>query len=121
MTLKMFPKQIVLLVLLATLSSAMDFMTPHVLFYKDGGFEVSIASDPLIHSFAFHGKKNKALDTLEAGTWNGVVKNATGDRMVFREANSMWYIGDQLHFWIHVEYDGQGLDIVDQVAEVKSE
>ena len=108
-------------ILLITLSCAYEVPTPQVSFYQHGGFEVSIPADPKIEIFAFHGSKNKELEGHEAGTWNQDIRKARGNRLVFQEPNAKFNLGDRLHYWVHVIYDGLGYDLLYQMAEVKSE
>lgn len=107
--------------LLASISCDYEFPRPQVSFFSNGGFQVSIPSDPNIRLMAFHGRKNYELNGREAGTWNQDVTKARQNRLMFVEPNAKFNLGDKLHYWLHVIYDGLGYDLLHQMEEVKSE
>lgn len=117
------PKKVLISLLLVSFGSIYcdyEFPAPQVKFYQNGGFEVSIPKDEKISLFAFHGRKNMELDGTEVGTWNMDISKPSGNRLMFREANARFNIGDRLHYWLYVVYEGLGYELLYQMTEVKS-
>lgn len=89
-----------------------------VSFFEGGGFEVSLPADPKINSFSIHGKKNQNIFETFIGTWHQNVKRTTDNRFVFRDANAQFNLGDRLHYFLYMVYDGR-YHILHDTAEVK--
>lgn len=104
-----------------SVSADYNFPKPQVYFFENGGFEVSLPADPKISLFAFHGRKNVEIDGAQSGTWNMDITKPTQNRFVFRDANEKFNLGERLHYWLYVIYEGLGYELLYQMEEVKGE
>lgn len=82
---------------------------------------MSLPADPKISLFAFHGRKNVEIDGAQSGTWNMDITKPTQNRFVFRDANEKFNLGERLHYWLYVIYEGLGYELLYQMEEVKGE
>ncbi|XP_045479918.1 beta-1,3-glucan-binding protein-like [Harmonia axyridis] len=66
------------------------------------GFSVKIPHSDGISIFAFHGKINERMDSLEAGYFSKDILNRTGDFWVFEDRRTNLRVGDKIYFWLFV-------------------
>ncbi|KAM8713339.1 hypothetical protein ACLKA7_013624 [Drosophila subpalustris] len=70
------------------------------------GFEVSIADEPGITLFAFHGKLNAEMEDLSDQTWATDVVSSRNNRWTYHNRQQKLQLGDVLYYWTTVRYNG---------------
>lgn len=63
---------------------------------------------PGMQLFAFHGRKNKPLETVEPGDFNGETLKPTGSFWVIHDPDVKLEVGDTVHFWIFIQHNRLG-------------
>ncbi|XP_017066002.1 gram-negative bacteria-binding protein 3 [Drosophila eugracilis] len=83
------------------------------------GFEVSIEDEPGISLFAFHGRLNQPIVSLEDQTWAADIigKDAKG-RWTYTNREAELKEGDILYYWTTVRYNGRDYHRMNQSASL---
>ncbi|XP_069688053.1 gram-negative bacteria-binding protein 1-like isoform X2 [Periplaneta americana] len=79
------------------------------------GLRVSIPDSPGVELFAFHGKVNEEMQSLEAGTMSQDVLRPKNGRWVFEDHRVRLKKGDIVYYWLYVKVDGLGYRKDDQI------
>lgn len=76
--------------------------------FQSKGFSVSIPDTPGLSLFAFHGKINSKLGSLEGGTFSKDVLQPVNGLWTFRDDATKLKVGDVINYWLFVEKDKLG-------------
>jgi hypothetical protein len=82
------------------------------------GLRMSIPDEPGISLVAFHIKINDHFDGLEAGHIAKDILNPRNGRWTYEDGHTRLNSGDTVHYWIHVDYRGEGYNLVNQATRV---